>query len=160
MNDTKIAIIPKANMEASEDELVETRMEIAHGTANQTSIELLRKNIEQRKKALGVLIEEEQINSSARLAKQLADIDAVLMDDEVIEAVRNGIIDSKDPAKSYCDFAKAANEISRRLKSQYDGSFTADGLLSSGKKNQKIQIAFGNGQLAVAVDMNGDKFEN
>lgn len=154
MNNTKVSLVPKANIELTEEEIVAARIAAADGTASQTSIEMLRRSVEQRRNALGVLIEDEQVSSSARLAKKLADIDSVLTSEEVIEAVKQGIIDSKDPAKSYCDFAKAANEISRRLKSQYDESFTADGLLSGSKKNQKIQIAFGNGKLAVAVDMN------
>lgn len=156
MNDTKVSLVPKPNIEATEEEIVAARVGISDGTASQTSIEKLRRNVEQRRKALGVLIEDEQVSSSTRLAKMLANIDSVLTDEEVIDSVRQGIIDSKDPAKSYCDFAKAANEISRRLKNQYDESFTADGLLSGSKKNQKIQIAFGNGKLAVAVDMNGE----
>jgi len=155
MNNTKLSLMPKVTMDASEEEFAETRMAINDGTAALTNIELLRKNIEKRKKALGVLIEEEQINSSARLAQAKAELDSVLVDPEVLEAVKEGIINSKDPAKAYCDFAKATTELNRRLQAQYDSNFSADGLLG-GKKNQKIQIAFGNGKLAVAVDMNGD----
>ena len=155
MNNTKLSLMPKVNMDASEEEFTETRMSIADGTASLTNIERLRKNIEQRKKAVGVLIEEEQVSSSLRLAGSKAALDSILVDPEVLEAVKQGIIDSKDPAKAYCDFAKATNELNRRLQAQYDSNFSADGLLG-GKKNQKIQIAFGNGKLAVAVDMNGD----
>ncbi len=156
MNDKKnLLVSTAADMNVPEEDYETVRMLLTQGDASQSNIELLRKNVEERKKALGVLIEENQVNSSARLAQSIADIDGVLLDGEVIQAVREGIINSKDPAKSYCDFAKAANELSRRLKNQLDGGFTADGLLTGGKKNQKIQLAFGDGKLALQVDMGG-----
>lgn len=159
MNDKKSLLVPTAaDMNVSEEDYETARMLLVQGDSSQTNIELLRKNVEERKKALSVLIEENQVNSSARLAQSIADIDGVLLDSEVIQAVREGIINSKDPAKSYCDFAKAANELSRRLKNQLDGEFTADGLLT-GKKNQKIQLAFGDGKLALQVDMGGGSDE-
>lgn len=143
------------NMNVPEEDYESARTLLAGGDVSRTAIELMRKNVEERKKAVSVLVEENQINSSARLAQSIADIDGVLLDMEVIQAVREGIINSKDPAKSYSDFAKAANELSKRLKNQLDSEFTADGLLTGGKKGQKIQLAFGDGKLALQVDMGG-----
>lgn len=108
------------NMNVPEEDYESARTLLAGGDTSRTTIELMRKNVEERKKA-----------------------------------VREGIINSKDPAKSYSDFAKAANELSKRLKNQLDSEFTADGLLTGGKKGQKIQLAFGDGKLALQVDMGG-----
>lgn len=156
MSDKKSMLVTTAaNMNIPEEDYETARALLVQGDTSASNIELLRKKVEERKKALGVLIEENQINSSARLAQSIADIDGVLLDAEVIQAVREGIINSKDPAKSYSDFAKAANELSRRLKNQLDSEFTADGLLTGGKKGQKIQLAFGDGKLALQVDMGG-----
>lgn len=156
MNGKKSQLVPTAaTMNIPEVAYESARELLAGGDTSQTAIELMRKNVEERKKAVSVLVEEKQINSSARLAQSIADIDGVLLDAEVIQAVREGIINSKDPAKSYSDFAKAANELSKRLKNQLDSEFTADGLLAGGKKGQKIQLAFSDGKLALQVDMGG-----
>ena len=156
MSDKKSMLVTTAaNMNIPEEDYKSARTLLAGGDTSRTTIELMRKSVEERKKAVSVLVDENQINSSARLAQSIADIDGVLLDAEVIQAVRDGIINSKDPAKSYSDFAKAANELSRRLKNQLDSEFTADGLLTSGKKGQKIQLAFGDGKLALQVDMGG-----
>lgn len=156
MSDKKSMLVTTAeNMNVPEEDYESAKMLLAGGETSRTAIELMRKNVEERKKAVSVLVEENQITSSARLAQSIADIDGVLLNAEVIQAVREGIINSKDPAKSYSDFAKAANELSKRLKNQLDSEFTADGLLTGGKKGQKIQIAFSNGELALQVDMGG-----
>lgn len=156
MSDKKSRLVTTAaNMNIPEEDYESARTLLAGGDTSRTTIELMRKSVEERKKAVSVLVEENQINSSARLAQSIADIDGLLLDAEVIQAVRDGIINSKDPAKSYCDFAKAANELSKRLKNQLDSEFTADGLLSGGKKGQKIQLAFSDGKLALQVDMGG-----
>lgn len=160
MNNEKSMLVTTAeNMNVPEEDYESAKTLLAGGDVSRTAIELMRKNVEERKKAVSVLVEENQINSSARLAQSIADIDGVLLDAEVIQAVREGIINSKDPAKSYSDFAKAANELSKRLKNQLDSEFTADGLLTGGKKGQKIQLAFGDGKLALKVDMGGSTDE-
>lgn len=160
MSDKKSMLVTTAaTINIPEEDYEAARTLLVQGDTSASNIELLRKKVEERKKTLGVLIEENQINSSARLAQSIADIDGVLLDAEVIQAVRDGIINSKDPAKSYSDFAKAANELSRRLKNQLDSEFTADGLLTGGKKAQKIQLAFGDGKLALQVDMGGGSDE-
>lgn len=156
MSDKKSMLVTTAaNMNIPEEDYESARTLLSGSDTSRTTIELMRKNVEERKKAVSVLVEENQINSSARLAQSIADIDGVLLDAEVIQAVREGIINSKDPAKSYSDFTKAASELSKRLKNQLDSEFTADGLLAGGKKGQKIQLAFGDGKLALQVDMGG-----
>lgn len=154
----KAFLMPKSDFKTDiTDEQVENaRIALMQGSTSSQNIEVLRKKLEEKKKAIQVIADENKAASSMRIANALTAIDDALFDDEVLCAVKQGIIESKDPAKSYLDFSKAANELQKRLDSQLDGEFSPNALLS-GKKNAKIQLAFGNGNLALAVDMGDDK---
>lgn len=147
-------LMPKANdvFRVTDEEAEKARAALLSGNMDAPVVDTLRKKVTEKKKAVQVLAEDSKVNSSARIANALSTIDEALLDGEVIEAVRSGIVNSPDPAKSYLEFSKAATELQKRLDSQIDSTFTTDGLLHSGKKAAKIQLAFGNGNLALAID--------
>lgn len=152
----KNMLVPQNDIEMSDEQVEEARISLLQGTPNASMISLLRKNVEERKKRLSVLIDENKINSSERLANALIELDSVLLDEEVLQAVKGGIISSKDPAKSYNEFAKASTEIYNRMMKQQLSSANPEAPQNvSNKKSIKVAVFDSSG--ATMVSIGGDE---
>lgn len=146
-------LMPKTEFDVSDEEVEETRINILQSTASASMVSKMRQNVEERKRALAVVIDENKINSSERLANALVNLDSILLDDEVLFAIKDGIISSKDPAKSYNEFAKASNEIYKRMQQQQLSSADPD---ASQNKPKSVKIAVVDSTGATMVSIGGD----
>lgn len=152
----KNMLVPQNDIEMSDEQVEEARVSLLQGTPNSSMVSLLRKNVEERKKRLSVLIDENKINSSERLANALIELDSVLLDEDVLQAVKDGIISSKDPAKSYNEFAKASTEIYNRMMKQQLSSANPEAPQNvSNKKSIKVAVFDSSG--ATMVSIGGDE---
>jgi uncharacterized protein YpiB (UPF0302 family) len=151
----KNLLAPDTDFNTSEEEIEEARISIMQNTQSASMVTLLRENVEQRKQQLSVLIDENKVNSSKRLAEALASLDDVLLDDEVLQAVKDGIISSKDPAKSYNEYAKATTELYNRMMKQQLSS--ADPVAPQNAMSGKsIKIAISDASGTTMVDFSGE----
>lgn len=151
----KNLLVPQNEMNMSEEQVEEARLSLMQGTANASLVSALRKNVEERKKRISVLIDENKLVSTQRLADALIDLDSVLLDEEVLQAVKDGIISSKDPAKSYNEFAKASTEIYNRMMKQQLSSANPEAPQNNmSKKSIKIAVVDSSG--ATMVSIGGD----
>ena len=128
------------------------RIAIQQGTADAGMIAAMRANVDARKKALSVVIDESRMQSSFRLAQNLCELDNILTDPEVIEAVRQGIIESENPAKAYSEVAKAASEIQTRLMKQ---NTTTSDPTSPQNRQKSVKIAVADSSGAMMVEIGG-----
>lgn len=128
------------------------RIAIQQGTADAGMIAAMRANVEARKKALSVVIDESRMQSSFRLAQNLCELDNILTDPKVIEAVRQGIIESENPAKAYSEVAKAASEIQTRLMKQ---NTTTTDPTSPQNRQKSVKIAVADSSGAMMVEIGG-----
>ena len=151
----KNALVPQNDIEMSEEQVEEARISLLQGTPNSSMVSLLRKNVEERKKQLSVLIDENKVQSSQRIANALCSLDAVLLNEEVIEAVKDGIINSKDPAKSYNEFAKASTELYNRMMKQQLSSANPDAPQNANSR-KSIKVAVFDSSGATMVSIGGD----
>lgn len=151
----KNALVPQNDIEMSEEQVEEARISLLQGTPNSSMVSLLRKNVEERKKQLSVLIDENKVQSSQRIANALCSLDEVLLDKEVIEAVKDGIINSKDPAKSYNEFAKASTELYNRMMKQQLSSANPDAPQNVNSR-KSIKVAVFDSSGATMVSIGGD----
>lgn len=129
------------------------RVAIQQGTADAGMIAAMRANVEARKKALSVVIDESRMQSSFRLAQNLCELDSILTDPEVMEAVRRGIIESENPAKAYSEVAKAASEIQTRLMKQ---NTTTTDPTSPQNRQKSVKIAVADSSGAMMVEIGGN----
>lgn len=151
----KNLLAPQSEMNMSEEQVEEARISLMQGTANASLVSALRKNVEERRKRLSVLIDENKINSTERLANALIELDGVLLDEEVLQAVKDGIISSKDPAKSYNEFAKASTEIYNRMMKQQLSSANPEAPQNVNNK-KSIKVAVFDSSGATMVSIGGD----
>lgn len=149
-------LVPDNEMSITNEQAEETRISILQDTSDVSTVELLRKKIENRKKALSVVIDESRMNSAHRLAQSLASLGDILLSDEVLEAVRDGIISSKDPAKSYNEFTKAFAELDNRLMKQQLTSANPEAP-SNTMAGKSIKVAVADASGAVMVSIGGDE---
>lgn len=150
----KNLLAPHTDMNISEEQVEEARISIMQENSNASMVSLLRENVEKRKKALSVLIDENKMNSSKRLAEALVNLDNILLDGEVLAAVKSSIITSKDPAKSYGDFAKAATEIHNRLTKQLSSSDPE--IQQQGLNGKSIKVAVSDSTGTTMVSIGGE----
>lgn len=151
----KNLLAPQNEMNISAEQAEEFRIVLNQDTANASMVSALRKNVDERKKRLAVLIDENKLNSSGRLAQALVNLDGILLDEEVLQAVKEGIVTSKDPAKSYNEFAKASTEIYNRMMKQQLSTANPDATQNmAGKKSIKIAVMDSSG--ATMVSIGGD----
>ena len=151
----KNVLVPKSDIELSDEQIEEARISLLQNTPNSSMVSLLRKNVEERKKQLSVLIDENKVQSSQRIANALCSLDEILLDDEVLESVKDGIINSKDPAKSYNEFAKASTELYNRMMKQQLSSANPEAPQNvNGKKS--IKVAVFDSSSATMVSIGGD----
>ena len=141
-------------MNISEEQVEEARISIMQENSNASMVSLLRENVEKRKKALSVLIDENKMNSSKRLAEALVSLDNILLDEEVLAAVKSSIATSKDPAKSYSDFAKAATEIHNRIEKQLSSSDPE--IQQQGLNGKSIKVAVSDSTGTTMVSIGGE----
>lgn len=151
----KNMLVPQNDIEMSDEQVEEARISLLQGTPNSSMVSLLRKNVEERKKRLSVLIDENKINSSERLANALIELDSVLLDEDVLQAVKDGIISSKDPAKSYNEFAKASTEIYNRMMKQQLSSANPEAPQNANNR-KSIKVAVFDSSGATMVSIGGD----
>ena len=148
----KNMLVPQNDIEMSKEQVEEARISLMQGTPNGSMVSLLRKNVEERKKQLAVLIDENKVQSSQRIAEALCSLDGVLLDEEVLSAVKEGIINSKDPAKSYNEFAKASTELYNRMMKQQLSSANPDAPQNaSSRKSIKVAVFDSSGSTMVSI---------
>lgn len=151
----KNLLAPHTDMNISEEQVEEARISIMQENSNASMVSLLRENVEKRKKALSVLIDENKMNSSKRLAEALVSLDNILLDEEVLAAVKSSIATSKDPAKSYSDFAKAATEIYNRMMKQQLSSSDPE-IQQQGLNGKSIKVAVSDSTGTTMVSIGGE----
>lgn len=151
----KNMLAPTNDIEMTDEQVEEARLSLLSGTPNSSMVSLLRRNVDERRKRLSILVDENNVQSSQRIANTLCELDAVLLDEEVIAAVKDGIINSKDPAKSYNEFVKARKELAGMVKQQLStANPDAPQNMNSGKS---IKVAVCDSSGAVMVAIGGDE---
>lgn len=148
----KNSLVPYSPFDTSSQEMEDARTAILNNTESASQLALMKQNIEARKRAIAVAVEENKVLSTQRLAEKLASLDDILVDDEVLEAVKDGIIHSKDPAKSYNDFAKASTEIYNRMMKQQLSSADPESAANRTGKAIKIAVTDSTGTTMVSID--------
>ena len=148
----KNSLVPSSPFDTNSQDIEDTRVAILNNTETASQLALMKQNIEARKRALAVAVEENKVLSTQRLAEKLASLDSILVDDEVLEAVKDGIINSKDPAKAYSDFAKASTEIYNRMMKQQLSSADPENAANKTGKSIKIAVTDSTGTTMVAID--------
>ena len=151
----KNLLVPQNEMNMSAEQIKEARISLLQGTPNASLVSALRKNVEERKKRLSVLIDENKLGSTERLANALVELDGVLLDEDVLQAVKEGIISSKDPAKSYNEFAKASTEIYNRMMKQQLSSANPEAPQNANNR-KSIKVAVFDSSGATMVSIGGD----
>ena len=152
----KNMLAPTNDIEMTDEQVEEARLSLLNGIPNASMVSLLRRNVDERKKRLSVLIDENKVQSSQRIANALCELDSVLLDEEVLAAVKDGIVNSKDPAKSYNEFAKASAELYNRMMKQQLS--TANPEAPQNVNNGKsIKVAVCDSSGAVMVAIGGDE---
>lgn len=148
----KNLLVPKNEINISEEQIQAARNSLLQRTENASKISDLRKNVEERKKQLSVLVDESNLNSTQRLANALTELDDILLDEEVLQAVRDGIISSKDPAKSFLDYTKATTELYNRMMKQQLSSANPEAPQNvAAKKAIKIAVVDSSGATMVSI---------
>lgn len=151
----KNMLAPTNDIEMTDEQVEEARLSLLSGTPNASMVSLFRRNVDERKKRLSVLIDENKVQSSQRLANALCELDSVLLDEEVLAAVKDGIVNSKDPAKSYNEFAKASTELYNRMMKQQLSTANPDAPQNV-NNGMSIKIAVQTSSGATMVEIGGD----
>lgn len=151
----KNMLAPTNDIEMTDEQVEEARLSLLSGTPNASMVSLLRRNVDERKKRLSILIDENKVQSSQRLANALCELDSVLLDEEVLAAVKDGIVNSKDPAKSYNEFAKASTELYNRMMKQQLSSANPDAPQNANSR-KSIKVAVFDSSGATMVSIGGD----
>lgn len=146
-------LISSPGIGSNEQEIEDARIALLNNNASASQFALIKNNIEQRKKALGVYIDESKIYDTKMLAENLSALTNILVDEEVIAAVKEGIINSKDPAKSYNEFSKAVNEnYNRMMKQQLSSADPEAAMNKASGRSIKIAVTDSTGTTMVAID--------
>lgn len=146
MNNKKL-LKPNSPLEMSVSEEESLKAELVTDTHDASLIAAMRENIDKRKKALAVVVDDKKIDSTKRIAEALVALDDVLLDEEVLARVK----DSIQSAYDYNMFTKASTDLYNRMMKQQ--LTTADPEVEEETVNSKINFFFksGNTQLAVSV---------
>ena len=146
MNNKKL-LKPNSPLEMSVSEEESLKAELVTDTHDASLIAAMRENIDKRKKALAVVVDDKKIDSTKRIAEALVALDDVLLDEEVLTRVK----DSIQSAYDYNMFTKASTDLYNRMMKQQ--LTTADPEVEEETVNSKINFFFksGNTQLAVSV---------
>lgn len=99
-------------MSVSEEESLKS--ELITDTQDASLIAAMRENIDKRKKALAVVVDDKKIDSTKRIAEALVALDDVLLDEEVLARVKSNINSPYD----YNMFTKASTELYNRMMKQ------------------------------------------
>lgn len=92
----------------------ETKLAIENGTATEKMIAEMRQKLNNRNKGLALIIDENKAESSKRLSEALLELDAGLINSEIIDRVKENIKTPKD----FADYAKAIDMIYCRLQNR------------------------------------------
>lgn len=99
-------------MSVNEEESL--KAELVTDTHDASLIAAMRENIDKRKKALAVVVDDKKIDSTKRIAEALVALDDVLLDEEVLARVKENIVSPYD----YNMFTKASTELYNRMMKQ------------------------------------------
>ncbi len=124
----------------------ETKLAIENGTATEKMIAEMRQKLNNRNKGLALIIDENKAESSKRLSEALLELDAGLINSEIIDRVKENIKTPKD----FADYAKAIEVIYCRLQKQMLNSADKDDTLN--KVKESVRLMFGNGVMALGDD--------
>lgn len=113
MNNKKL-LKPNSPLEMSVDEEESLKAELVTDTHDASLIAAMRENIDKRKKALAVVVDDKKIDSTKRIAEALVALDDVLLDEEVLARVKENIVSPYD----YNMFTKASTELYNRMMKQ------------------------------------------
>ena len=130
------------------DENASTRLAIQNDYATEDMIAQMREKVNKRNKGLSVLIDENKGNSAARLSEALGSLDAAVIDEDVIERVKDSIQNPKD----LLDYARAIESISSRMLKQATTTADADKAMQ-GANGLKIGLNFKDGTVALGVQV-------
>ncbi|NLB55486.1 MAG: hypothetical protein GX811_06935 [Lentisphaerae bacterium] len=139
---SKRELLASDNLSVNDDEYQETTSII---TSSET-IKNMRSIVEQKKQELGVLVDIKHNETVENYLKKVSKLDEVLFDDDVLDRVKESI----DSAYDYNMFAKARKEMhDLMMKQQLDSGMPNQ---KKGAKDLKIQLAYGNGIVALSVE--------
>ena len=113
MNNKKL-LKPNSPLEMSVSEEESLKAELVTDTHDASLIAAMRENIDKRKKALAVVVDDKKIDSTKRIAEALVALDDVLLDEEVLARVK----DSIQSAYDYNMFTKASTDLYNRMMKQ------------------------------------------
>lgn len=113
MNNKKL-LKPNSPLEMSVNEEESLKAELVTDTHDASLIAAMRENIDKRKKALAVVVDDKKIDSTKRIAEALVALDDVLLDEEVLARVKENIVSPYD----YNMFTKASTELYNRMMKQ------------------------------------------
>lgn len=113
LNNKKL-LKPNSPLEMSVDEEESLKAELVTDTHDASLIAAMRENIDKRKKALAVVVDDKKIDSTKRIAEALVALDDVLLDEEVLARVKENIVSPYD----YNMFTKASTELYNRMMKQ------------------------------------------
>lgn len=140
---------PNSPLDISVDEEESLKAELITDTQDASLIAAMRENIDKRKKALAVVVDDKKIESTKKLAEKLVALDDILTDESVLNRVKSNI----ESAYDYNMFAKASSEIYERMMKQQLS--TADPEVARAQGRQ-IKVAVMDSSGATMVSIGGD----
>lgn len=147
----KTALVPSSPFDSEEVE--DARIAILGGNQTSSQLAKMKQEVEKQKRALSVMIEESKVDSARRIAQSLVALDDVLLDKKVLAAVKESIVNSKDPAKSYNEFAKARAELyNSMMKQQLSSADPESAANRASGRSIKVAVTDGNGTTMVSID--------
>ena len=140
---------PNSPLDISVDEEESLKAELITDTQDASLIAAVGENIDKRKKALAVVVDDKKIESTKKLAEKLVALDDILTDESVLNRVKSNI----ESAYDYNMFAKASREIYERMMKQQLS--TADPEVARAQVRQ-IKVAVMDSSGATMVSIGGD----